>query len=266
MKLNILSDIHLEFGGLDHRAPPDCDAVILAGDIGVGYEAVRWAASCFKGTDVFYVPGNHELYGQDMDRFYAGFATECENHGVHSLHNRKYETNGCRFIGATLWTDFNLYGEQCRSMREAARSMNDYGMIVEKNGAAALSAARVLREHEHSLRLIEGWLSAPFDGKTIVVTHHAPSEWSADEEDGGDPMLCYYASSLEDLIRSFQPDLWIHGHLHHSNDYRIGRTRVISNPRGYVGHALNPDFEPDLVVQVGGGTLSATRAPNGTSV
>jgi len=65
MKLHILSDLHTEFADF---GPPetDADAVILAGDIGVGLEGLRWAARHFPDRPIVYVPGNHEFYGHDI--------------------------------------------------------------------------------------------------------------------------------------------------------------------------------------------------------
>jgi len=59
-----------------------------------------------------------------------------------------------------------------------------------------------------------------------------------------------YASRLENLICAHEPALWVHGHLHDSVDYQLCETRVVCNPRGYLGHALNPNFNPSFVVDV----------------
>ncbi len=49
-------------------------------------------------------------------------------------------------------------------------------------------------------------------------------------------MSCMYATNLEDFILDTSPVAWFHGHSHDAMDYRIGNTRVTSNPRGYLGH------------------------------
>ena len=62
MKLQILSDIHLEFGPF--KIPKtDADVIILAGDIHIGTAAVDWIKSQTK-KPVLYVAGNHEYYGR----------------------------------------------------------------------------------------------------------------------------------------------------------------------------------------------------------
>jgi Icc-related predicted phosphoesterase len=83
----------------------------------------------------------------------------------------------------------------------------------------------------------------------IIVTHHAPSMLSLPERRRTEEISCAYASNLEPLILQYQPRLWIHGHIHHSNDYCIAQTRVLANPRAYPDKP-NPGFIGDLVVEV----------------
>ncbi len=78
------------------------------------------------------------------------------------------------------------------------------------------------------------------------MTHFAPSWQSISPEYGNSEINGYYASDLEDLILRKRPALWVHGHIHARNDYRIGETRVICNPAGYEGR----DHDPKLVVKL----------------
>jgi Icc-related predicted phosphoesterase len=92
----------------------------------------------------------------------------------------------------------------------------------------------------------------PFDGPTVVVTHHAPSLLCVPASLLDDRMTAAYASRLDWLIEQHQPDLWVWGHIHEAvPPFRIGRTLMVSNPRGYVGQGVNPRFLPDPVVGVG---------------
>jgi hypothetical protein len=51
-----------------------------------------------------------------------------------------------------------------------------------------------------------------------------------------------YCSNLEEFILDHpQIRLWTHGHMHDPSDYMIGETRVVCNPRGYVGYERNPN-------------------------
>lgn len=89
-----------------------------------------------------------------------------------------------------------------------------------------------------------------FAGATVVVTHHAPHPGSIAPRYQRDLLTGAFASDCEDLILAGQPTLWIHGHMHHSADYRIGATRVLCNPHGYGRE--NPAFNSALIVEVEG--------------
>lgn len=131
MRLLVLSDIHLEFGPF--ALPDDLgefDAAVFAGDIGRPITAgIRWIEQQLrgplKGRPVIFVPGNHEFY---HDEIYSGLRSGrelAEQTGIHMLAPGCVVLGGVRFIGATLWTDFNLFGET-RAARLAARhGMNE---------------------------------------------------------------------------------------------------------------------------------------------
>jgi len=108
MKLHILNDLHIEF---EDFAPPatDADVVILAGDIGVGVEGLRWAKDRFLDRPVIYVPGNHEFYHHDLSLIEELKAQAPEH--IHVLNDDQVVIGGVRFLGCILWTDFALFGE-----------------------------------------------------------------------------------------------------------------------------------------------------------
>ena len=95
--------------------------------------------------------------------------------------------------------------------------------------------------HNESLAFLEDAFAEPFDGPTVVVTHHAPSRLSIHKDFGGDRLNAAFASELDSLIARWQPHLWIHGHVHRSCDYSTGKTRVVCNPRGYDGGDKGPE-------------------------
>lgn len=250
MKLHIISDIHLEFGKLSRAYdPPECDAVILAGDIATGVVGVMWAAETFK-VPVIMVPGNHEFYGKRIHAEHIEKMREkARGSSVMVADNAVIEIAGVVFLCATLWADFDLYGNAPLAMQVAAQKSNDYRQIR--------SADRVLLRPEDTQAMcqeskffLSEALRRPAAGKTVVVTHFAPSEMSSLPQYRGDLLTPAYASRLEDLILDTQPALWVHGHMHNSSDYRIGETRVICNPRGYYGYELNPEFDPGLVIEI----------------
>src|SRR5665213_3174302 len=129
MKIHLLDDVHLEFGRFKHT-PPKCDVVILSGDIGVGLMGIEWAQETFD-VPVIYVAGNHEFYGKKR-RFLSHqekLRKKAAGSNVHVLQNEAVVIDGVRFLGTTLWTDFNLYGNQPLGIMTAQQTMSDFREI-----------------------------------------------------------------------------------------------------------------------------------------
>ena len=96
-------------------------------------------------------------------------------------------------------------------------------------------------------------LAQPFPGKTVVVTHHAPTGASIPERfraDWQSQLNAAYASNLEQMMGGDAVQLWVHGHTHSNVDVEIAGTRVVCNPRGYAPDDLNRGFDPGRVVEV----------------
>jgi Icc-related predicted phosphoesterase len=85
--------------------------------------------------------------------------------------------------------------------------------------------------------------------KLVVVTHHAPSRESIPPAFDGDPCNPAFASDLSRFIVESEARLWVHGHIHFSCDYPLGKTRVLANPRGYPTEPRT-GFDPGLIVEV----------------
>ena len=250
MKLHILNDLHIEF---EEFAPPatGADVVVLAGDIGVGLEGLRWVEARFSDIPVIYVPGNHEFYRHDITLIDALKAESPDN--IHVLNDNQVIIDGVRFLGSTLWTDFALFGEADKfyAMHEARLRMTDFSII--QNHGARFTPEDAMRLHKASREWLAAMLAEPFDGETVVVTHHAPSSRSMHPRYARDLLTPAFASNLEHLMDGDRIPLWIHGHMHESFDYEINGTRVLCNPRGYAPRAMNPDFKADLVVEISAG-------------
>lgn len=265
MRIWIMSDLHQEFSELRWRPAktPDHDVLVLAGDIDVTCAKAIEYARALSDKPIVIVAGNHEFYGQNLDRQLADArqkAGAIEN--LFYLENETVVIGGTRFIGSTLWMDFELLGEpfslQCQ--REAIKYMNDFRMIeVEPDevdltgpqrhsGKVYFSPRHTGRRHDMSAAFIQTELSQPFDGPTVVVTHHAPHRYSIPARRQNGLLSACYASDLSDLMLSGHPDLWVHGHVHDPVDYEIGHCRVVSNPRGYPGETGS--FEKGLVIEL----------------
>jgi hypothetical protein len=128
--------------------------------------------------------------------------------------------------------------------------MNDYRRI--RNSAkfhAKLIPLDTRGIHLSSMDRMREFFAEHDPKSSVIVTHHAPSIRSLPERRHADLISCAYASNLDGFIEEHQPRLWIHGHIHHSSDYLIGKTRVLANPRGYPDQG-NAGFVPGLVVEV----------------
>lgn len=247
MKLHVLSDLHTEFEDFD---PPETDAdiVVLAGDIGVSFAGIEWAARQYRDVPVIYVPGNHEYYHHDIgiiDELKSGAPAN-----VHVLDQDVLEIDGVNFLGTTLWTDFRLYGEgeAWFSRQKAKTSIEDFAAI--RNGHRRFTPEDSVLLHETSRAWLVRELGKWSGGRTVVVTHHLPATPSIASRYRNDALNPAFASRLEDVIETYQLDLWIHGHTHVACDYEIHGTRVVCNPRGYPGESSDRGFRPALVVEI----------------
>lgn len=245
MKLYILNDLHVEFGIFEPPAA-DADIVVLAGDIGVGKGGLDWAKDRFPHKPVIYVPGNHEFYHHDIALINELKAGAPDN--IHVLNNDMID--GVRFLGSVLWTDFALFGEANKwfSVQRARQGMNDFAII--RNNGRLFSPEDSIQLHEVSRAWLARELAEPYAGKTVVVTHHAPSSQSVPPRFATDLLTPAFASNLENLMGGERVNLWIHGHTHDAFDYEVYGTRVVCNPRGYVPHGLTQEFEPDFAVEI----------------
>lgn len=134
--------------------------------------------------------------------------------------------------------DGALAGEQMNNCKRVRNSQKGYRKLLPVDTRAA---------HLASVKKLAAFFETHDPRRTVVVTHHAPSILSLPERRRAELISCAYASHLDDLIRRHQPTLWVHGHIHHSIDYWIGRTRVVANPQGYP-EKVNPGFQPGMVV------------------
>lgn len=247
MRIHVLSDLHIEFGPI-HLPEVEADLVILAGDIHTKLNGIRWIRDNIPDTPVIYLAGNHEYYGEKLPRLLDKIRKEAAGTNVHLLENESIEVGGFRFFGATLWTDMELHGDHHIGCLEALQ-MNDYKRIRRSPDYRKLRPIDTRALHHASVRQIEQFLKSGDPRRSVIITHHAPTILSLPEHRRKEIISCAYASHLDALIELHEPLLWIHGHIHHSQDYRLARTRILSNPRAYIDDP-NPNFNPSLIVDL----------------
>ena len=204
---------------------------------------------------MLYVAGNHEHYHGDLQ----GTLDELRQLGAGSsmrvLECEAWVFRGVRFLGATLWSDFRIFdddAERARAMTDAVALIRDFQRIrVDRERTEPFTPQHSQALFDRTAAWLEAELQRPFDGPTVVVTHHAPSPRSIHARFEGSPLNGCFVSDLERLMGP-RVSLWIHGHTHDSFDYTVRGTRVVCNPRGYVlqGAVENAAFDPALVVEV----------------
>lgn len=190
MRLLILSDLHLEvwreYAPAIRLSESRPDVVILAGDIHTRARAMPWATATFPGLPVLYVHGNHEGYGHNLDDAQNDIAVACAATGhVHFLQCSEHRIGNIRFLGKPLWTDFRLFGDDRRpeAMALSGAAMNDYRRIrLAAQNYRKLRPNDTARWHQAQRWWLEQQLALPFGGRTVVITHMAPSFLSVSEE------------------------------------------------------------------------------------
>ncbi|MEO7939241.1 MAG: metallophosphoesterase [Burkholderiaceae bacterium] len=282
MNIQLLSDLHLEVHPHFQPKPAaGADLLVLAGDIGSYQEGSLQADTDFglarfsplQGwpTPVMFLPGNHEYDGMDFDATHARLRETCERLGMVWLERAVVQMAGVRFIGTTLWTDFDALApaaddpgatlaQQLRAREKAFRAANYY---LRKNsslrGGVPMLAPELRAQGLECQQWLRDALAVPHDGPTVVVTHFAPSLRSADPRYGLSPGTAGFCNALDGLL--VHADLWLHGHLHAPSDYVHNGCRVVANPLGYARKDEQRAFQPDgLIVLDTAGPSGRARA------
>ena len=250
MKLHILSDLHNEFELFE---PPqtEADVVILAGDIHVAKKGINWALNSFPEKPILYVLGNHEYYGRAYPKHIDDLKQLAEGTNIHILERDSLTLGDVTFLGCTLWTDFDLFGNPRLAGSDATAVMTDYRKIRVSPQYRKLRSLDTAIIHRKSI----DWLSQTTQRLKenqqtfVVITHHGPSKQSIAEKDKEHILSAAYTSHLDDFVEDSGAALWVHGHIHHTQDYVIGKTRILANPKGYPDE-LNMNFKPDFFVEI----------------
>jgi hypothetical protein len=269
MRIQLMSDLHLEVHPHYRPVPaPGAELLVLAGDIGSYQSGSKLAGEDFGlerfsprlgwPVPVLYVPGNHEYDNLDFDATHERLRETCERLGITWLEREVLVTGGVRFLGTTLWADFDALvteadrahiGTALKKREKAFRAANYY----LRKAATTRGGEPLLAPGWRDLALeCEQWLRRalvePFDGPTVVVTHFAPSLRSADPRYGLTPGTAGFCNSLDDLLPLAH--YWLHGHLHCQQDYAEGPCRVMANTLGYAARGEQEGFREQLVIEI----------------
>ena len=281
MNIQLLSDLHLE--AHPHFVPepaPGADVLVLAGDVGSYQEGSQLADQDFglarfsplpQGagwpTPVLFVPGNHEYDAQDFDEAHARLRSTCDRLGIAWLERETLVMQDVRFVGTTLWSDFDALadhegsadlGRRLKLREKAFRAANFY---LRKTGGTRNGEPFLAEAMRDQALLCQQWLAealaVPFAGPTVAVTHFAPSLLSADPRYGLVPGTAGFCNALDGLLP--RASLWLHGHLHAPSDYTVRgesgdgspwQCRVVANPLGYARKGEQASFQPRCVIAV----------------
>jgi len=244
MKIQIASDLHLEFGSIPHIYNEGADTLVLAGDIVIAKHLkskernihnaeyyMFFDRVCERFKNVIYIMGNHEHYKGTFNKT-ANILREAfsDYKNLHFLDKQSVVIDGVKFVGCSLWTEVDT--ENPLTINKLKFAMNDFNLIKycdNKGNYRKFTPNDAYIEHVVSKMYLQNEITEP----CVVVTHHAPSWQSIHEKYANDTELnTLYASDLEHMMTD-NVKLWIHGHTHNAFDYTVFNTRVVCNPYGY---------------------------------
>lgn len=246
MILQYCSDLHLEFPEnrkflSDNPLKPGGDVLLLAGDI-VPFAAMDrhrdffdFVSDNFSAT--YWIPGNHEYYHSDASRRSGSFQENIRSN-VHLVNNKVVELDSITVILSTLWTKISV-----PMQRSIERGMYDFHAITHKGRAFTSREYNGL--HTECLNFLKPALTNIKTEKSVVVTHHIPTEFNYPKQYRGSVLTEAFAVELSPFIEASGPDTWIFGH-HHSNlpDFVIGKTTLTTNQLGYVKYNEHSGYQP----------------------
>jgi hypothetical protein len=285
--------------------------LVCAGDIDEGIKGIEWLKQ-FE-CDIVYVCGNHEFWNNDyyeVIKSLEDISKQSEYAHIRFLHNKAVYIEGIRFIGGTLWTDFlkDFKWLKNNQIIENYTSMADFKKIKaqqfyedENNVKDLINLLHLhevksekiqdlienkmfnpliqLRENDKTFNFIEKELSSPFNGTTVVVTHHLPilDLWikrlkmnkellSVENINNKDVfnsfinkrvkpsknilMMGFYANDYQEkILKKYPPDYWFHGHFHQPVLGFYGKTLVCSSPVGHFKENDEKSIEQNIRVK-----------------
>lgn len=292
------SDLHMAANRAAPFTPParqevvrdgPIDAVLLAGDIDEGLGWIDFAAMIHDlyEAPVAMVWGNHEPYGHNVDVLLEQEAEKiaiqrAKGRDLRILHGAATEIAGTRIVGATLWTDFTLWGSSTLAMIDARAGMTDYRLIrtgsatmpaptsndvspeqIAAYAASRLAGRRIIPEdtlawHRRDRACIASLLEKPYAGPTVVITHHMPLPQCIHQMYANDRLTPAFCNNMTAEVTEWLDratfDYWIYGHSHENLEFSLpradgGQAHFVSNPLGYPFERTR--FDPLRIIETG---------------
>lgn len=263
MRVRLVSDVHLEMPAnaqklikqivkaMTGTGNPSEELLVLAGDIGNPFSSLygdflRAMADHF--AHVVVVMGNHEYYqhgtrvwDHEQQRTVPQERTMSQVDAqarevvskipkVTLLQKERFDYGGIRILGCTMWSPGDSISE---SMMNDGRLIPNFGLYERRE---------IHRDH---VSWLERELAVPYDGLTLVVTHHLPTHALIAPEFATHPGNSFFACHLDHLVK--KADAWICGHTHKYVEAKVGKCKCMVNPVGYKCEAST--FIPGLYLE-----------------
>jgi hypothetical protein len=256
MRLQLLSDLHLETETFAPAPADGAELLVLAGDIDAHWDGL----ALFRNwpVPVIYVAGNHEFDRRDVGEAWSGLRRRCDTLGIRMLERESAVLTDAagrriRFVATVRWSDFDLFGAAQRP--RAIRASGYFWKLMQATLDGRPFEADAMREEALACRAwLAEELARPNTGwdRTVAITHFGPSLRSADPRYGSQPATASFCNADDDLLPL--ADLWIHGHLHCRHDYQVehpgGSTRVVCHARGHSRRGEADGYIERFVVEI----------------
>jgi DNA repair exonuclease SbcCD nuclease subunit len=256
MKIQLLSDLHLESEVFEPEPQAGAELLVLAGDIDSSWQGYERFAGW--PVPVLVIAGNHEFDGRDLVPAWPALREHCSRYGLTLLERESVVVdaqNGARlrFVGSVRWCDFDAFGPSGRERALRAGAYFQRVMAATRNGLP-FDAAAVRAEGLACRAWLAAALAEPAQGRwdrTVAITHFAPSLRSVDPRYGAMPSTASFCNADDELLP--RATLWLHGHLHCRHDYRVAHrdglsTRVVSQARGLAAKGEVEGFDAGVLI------------------
>ncbi|OFY26516.1 MAG: hypothetical protein A2275_10895 [Bacteroidetes bacterium RIFOXYA12_FULL_35_11] len=251
MKIQYCSDLHLEFPDnydylKKHPLKPIGDILVIAGDFyllsnhtAAIKDFISYASDNFQ--EVYWLPGNHEYYHSDISKYPSSFLEKI-NSNFFLINNKVVSKENADIIFSTLWSEIPLHDQWYIS-----KHVSDF--LVIKNKKKKFSPDDFNKLHTECLNFIKAQASLKNEKQKVVVTHHVPTKKNYPDEYRGSKLNTAFCTELHDFIETSEIDSWIFGH-HHTNveEFKIGKTKLLTNQLGYVHYGEHREFRLDAVL------------------